>query len=319
MAISVAFVGVIDGLGRAKMTYDHFLPPFEKTLAGLGVQIRYYSYRDFVVSGQKHDAAILLYSEDKARKNQPPWSMLDEAEQAAKKRGTAIVIHSTLIGRIIADKTLTNDALRNAGVEMPKRVTGAIATCKVFSNLNMGTHALTHVVAPGLPLDPARYNTEWIDARHEYKGRSYYVALRAMAVGRRCLAVFVRARPVEQGDASVHNTDTPVDADLWNFLYATIAVPQMPAIESLCEKIANVFGLGFFSHDILPESETGRLLVCETGFKFDDRLYRAHLMPLAGQLAADEVLSDRFPVHSAELFAGELKAALGNRPRQSGP
>jgi hypothetical protein len=90
-------------------------------------------------------------------------------------------------------------------------------------------------------------------------------------------------------------------------------------MESLCEKIANVFGLGFFSHDILPERETGRLLVCETGFKFDDRLYRAHLMPLAGQLAADEVLSDRFPVHSAELFAGELKAALGNSPRQSGP
>ncbi|WP_291572387.1 hypothetical protein [Bradyrhizobium sp.] len=141
--------------------------------------------------------------------------------------------------------------------------------------------------------------------------------LRAMAVGSRCLSVFVRACPVEQGDASVHNTDTPVGADLWNFFYRTIVIPQMPAIESLCERIANVFGLGFFSHDILPERETGRLLVCETGFKFDDRLYRTHLMQLAGQLAADEFLSDRFPARSAELFADEIRTALGNiSPRQ---
>ena len=217
MGISVALVGVSDGLGRAKMTYDYFLPPFEKTLAGLGVQICYYSYRDFIVFGQKHDAAILMYSEDRAQKNLPQWNTMVEAEQAAQKRGTAIVIYSPAIGGIIADKTLTNDALSSAGIEMPKRVTGAIATFKVFSNYNRGSHAPTYVVAPRLPLDQARYNTEWIDARHEYQGRSYYVALRAMAVGGRCLAVFVRARPVEQGDASVHNTDTPIDADLWNF------------------------------------------------------------------------------------------------------
>ena len=194
---------------------------------------------------------------------------------------------------------------------MPKRVTGAVATSRVFSNLNMDTHVPAYVVSPRLPLDPTRYNTEWIDTRHEYNGRNYYVMLRAMAVGGRCLAVFVRARPVEQGDASVHTADTPIDAGLLNFFYRTIAIPQMPAIKSLCEKIANVLGLGFFSHDILPERETGRLLVCETGFKFDDYLYRTNLMRLAGQLAADEFLSDRFPAHSAELFADELKAALG--------
>jgi hypothetical protein len=312
MGISVALVGVIDRSGRGKMTYDYFLPPFEKTLAGLGVQIRHYSYRDFILFGQEHDAAILLYSEEYASKNLHRWNTLVEAEQAAKKRGTAIVIHPTLIGRIVADKTLTNNALSSAGIEMPKRVTGAVATFKVFSNLNMDTHAPTYVVAPRLPLDPTRYNTQWIDARHEYKGRNYYVMLRAMAVGRRCLSVFVRCRPVEQGDASVHSADTPIDADLLNFFYTTIVIPQMSAIESLCEKIANVLGLGFFSHDILPERETGRLLVCETGFKFNDYLYRTNLMQLAGQLAADEFLSDRFPAHSAELFAGELKTALGN-------
>ena len=231
MGISIALVGVSDGLGQGKMTYDYFLPPFEKTLAGLDVQLRHYSYRDFIFFGQKHDAAILLYSEVRARKNLQRWNMLVEAEHAAKKRGTDIVVHSPTIGRIVADKTLTNDALSSAGVEMPKRVTGTVATFKVFSNDNIGSHAPTFLVAPRLPLDPARYNTELIDARHEYKGRNYYVVLRAMAVGSRCLSVFVRARPVEQGEASVHNTDTPVDADLWNFFYRTIVIPQMPAIE----------------------------------------------------------------------------------------
>ena len=86
------------------MTYDYFLPAFEKTLAGFSVRVRHYSYRDFIFFGQKHDAAILLYSEVRARKNLQRWNMLVEAEHASNKRGTAIVVHSTSIGRIVADK-----------------------------------------------------------------------------------------------------------------------------------------------------------------------------------------------------------------------
>jgi hypothetical protein len=115
---------------------------------------------------------------------------------------------------------------------------------------------------------------------------------------------------VDQGDASVHNTDTPIDAELWNALYQRIVIPQTPAIESLCDQIAKVLGIGFFSHDILPESSSDRLLVCETGFKFDDYLFRSHLMSLSGQLVADDFLSDRFPVKSAECFASELNKAI---------
>lgn len=310
MGMSVALVGVVDGKGRGKMTYDYFLPPFERTLASLDCKVRHYSYGEFIFSRERDDAAILLYSEVRSQTRPASLQILEEAEVAARARNT-ILVNAPATGKLIADKTLTHEALSGVGIEMPKRVTGPVAAFKVFSNDNMGSHAPTYLVAPRSPLDQNRYNTEWIDARHEYEGRNYYVALRAMAVGHRCLSVFVRARPVEQGDASVHNTDTPVDADLWNFFYRTIVIPQMPAIELLCEKIANVLKLGFFSHDLLPERETGRLLVCETGFKFDDYLYRTHLMPLAGQLAAAEFLSERFPARSAELFAGELKTALG--------
>jgi hypothetical protein len=174
----------------------------------------------------------------------------------------------------------------------------------------MGSHAPVYVVGARVPLDRSRYNTEWIDTRHEYNGRSYYVVLRAMAVGSRCVSIFVRARPADQADASVHNTDTPVDAGLWNALYQRLVTPKMQEIESLCQRIADILGLGFFSHDILPESSSGRLLVCETGFKFDDYLFRSHLMPLAGQLVSDDFLSDRLPIKSAECFAGELTKML---------
>jgi len=54
----------------------------------------------------------------------------------------------------------------------------------------------------------------------------------------------------------------------------------------------------------------GGLLVCETGFKFDDFLYRSHFMPLSGQLVVDDFLSDRFVKRSAECFASELVKQL---------
>jgi hypothetical protein len=309
MGITIAIVGVSDGFGRGKMTYDYFLPPFERKLASLGIGGRHYAYREFIRAGQQHAAAILLYGEVRARKRPHVWDLLEEAAHAAQARKTAVV-HDPFIGRIVADKTLTNETLTEGGVEMPRLVSAAVAPCKVFSNDNMGSHAPIYVVDTGAPLDRSRYNTEWIDTRHEHNGRDYYVALRAMAVGRRCASIFLRLRPMDHGDVSVHNTDTPIDAELWNALYQRIVVPQTKAIQSICGQISEVLGLGFYSHDILPERLTGRLLVCETGFKFDDYLFRSHMRPLSGQLVVDDFLSDRFPTKSAECFADELTKML---------
>ena len=61
--ITIAIVGVSDGLGPGKMTYDYFLPPFEQALATLGIEVQHYAYREFIRAGQQHDAAILLYGE----------------------------------------------------------------------------------------------------------------------------------------------------------------------------------------------------------------------------------------------------------------
>jgi hypothetical protein len=312
VGLTIAIVGVSDGLGRGKMTYDYFLPPFERKLAVLGIEVRRYAYREFILADQQHDAAILLYGEVWARSRPQVWGVLEEAARAAQVRKIALV-HDPLIGRIVADKTLTNKALTQGGVEMPKLASAAVAPFKVFSNDNMGSHAPIYLADAGTSLDQSRYNTEWIDTRYEYNGRYYYVALRAMAVGRHCVSIFLRLRPTNQNDASVHNTDTPLDAELWNALYQRIVVPQTTAIQSICRRISDVLGLGFYSHDILPEQSSNRLLVCETGFKFDDHIYRTHLRALSGRLLDEDFLSDRFPTKSAECFADELSRMRGER------
>jgi hypothetical protein len=186
-------------------------------------------------------------------------------------------------------------------------ITDGVAPARVFSNERAGSHTPTAVIETGAPLDPTRYNTEWIDTRHELGGREYYVALRAMAVGQRCISVFVRARPVQDGDASVHNSDTPLDPMMWNFFYERLVVPNRKTIQTLCERIASVLGLGFYAHDLLPDRTVGELLVCETGFKFDDVSYRQHFWPLRGQLMAEEFLTTEFPIRSAEAFCEQLR------------
>ena len=130
MGISIAIVGVSDGLGRGKMTYDYFLPPFEKTLEAFDMQVRHYSYREFIFSGQQHDAdaAILLYGEVRAQRKLHGWDVIEEAARAARTRKTALV-HDPSIGRIIANKTLTNGALAQGGVEVPMRVFIAVPSC----------------------------------------------------------------------------------------------------------------------------------------------------------------------------------------------
>jgi len=188
-------------------------------------------------------------------------------------------------------------------------IAGPIAPVRVFSNGRLGTHVPTQVIDAGSPLDPRRYNAEWIDTRHEYAGRDYYVSLRAMAVGRRCVSIFVRARPVEDGDASVHATDMPLDAGMWNSFYERLAIPNRHAIETLCRQIAEALGLGFYAHDLLPDRTNGRVLVAETNFKFDDAVYKQLFAPLRGQLLADESLTTECAVLSAQAFWDEIGGA----------
>jgi hypothetical protein len=288
----------------------YFLPPFERTLAALDIEISHHTFRQFIEADVQADAALFIYAEVRARRSMEVWNRIEQAGKAADARNIR-VIHSPLIGRIVADKALTHQTLSAAGVPMPRVLRDEpVAPFKVLSNEKQASHAPVVVINPGDRLIPNRYNTELIDTAHDFEGKRYYVALRAMCIGHHCLSIFVRARPAEQRDPSVHNTDTPLDAALLNFLYQQIVVSRYAAISSLCAGVAEALGLGFYSHDILPERSTERVLLCETGFKFYDNLYREHVWPLRGQLINGEYLSDDFPRRSAECFAAELRKVL---------
>ena len=289
-----------------------FLVLLERALSALDISTARYTFRQFVDAEVQADAAIFVYAEVRARRSPDLWQPIEQAGKAADARNI-LVVHGPLIGRIAADKTLTHQTLSAAGIPMPRMLSDhSVAPFKVFSNEKQATHAPIVVINPGDRLLPNRYNTEWIDTIHDFRGKRYYVVLRAMCVGHHCLSIFVRARPVEQRDPSVHNTDTPMDAALLNFLYEQIVVPRSAAIASLSAGVAGALGLGFYAHDILPERSTGRVLLCETNFKFDDDLYRQHIWPLRGQLINNDYLSDDFPRRSAECFAAELRKLLSS-------
>jgi hypothetical protein len=289
-----------------------FLASFEKALSALDISTARYTLRQFVDAEVQADAAIFVYAEVRARRTPDLWRAIEQAGEAAEARNI-LLVHGPLIGRIVADKTLTHQTLSTAGIPMPRMLSGhSVAPFKVFSNEKQATHAPVVMINPGEPLLPNRYDTEWIDTIHDFRGKRYYVVLRAMCVGPHCLSIFVRARPVEQRDASVHNTDTPLDAALLNFLHRQIVVPRSAAIASLCARVAGALGLGFYAHDILPERSTERVLLCETGFKFYDDLYSQHIWPLRDQLINDDCLSDDFPRRSAECFAAELRKLLSS-------
>lgn len=210
---------------------------------------------------------------------------------ASERYGDASVLHKTSLAEVIADKLRTNYFLSGAGVPTPRIVEG-VADTRVFSNSRKGTGHAVQLHSPGSQLDPNRYNTEFLDSSHKYAGRSYFVALRAVCVGTTPVAFYVRARRTEENNSSVHNKNTPLDPDVLNHFYRTLVLERKSELTSICELSGKALGLGFFAHDILPERETGKMYVTETGFKFGDRGYASRLRSIANSLIFRDQIDD---------------------------
>lgn len=192
-------------------------------------------------------------------------------------------IHPGFTAALIGNKLAWNQAL-SAIVPVPEIHPEPTASEPLFSNLVVGTYQPVQLIETGATTDPERYNTRFIDTRHSFRGHDYhdyYVSLRAMCVGTELISLLVRTRPVSEQDPSVHDQDTPLDGDLLNSLYFEIALPRQAAVETICSRLGQRLGLGFYAHDLLPERETGRTFVCESNLKFDEGTLRAHLAPSA--------------------------------------
>ena len=230
---------------------------------------------------------------------------IDAPEVIEIEARVAGVFNRSQIGPIVADKVASNRFLAERGVAMPGMAPGG----RVFSNSRQATKAPVAVLDSLAEADPSRYNTAFVDTRISHGGRSYYTCVRLLCVGSSIVHAYVRARHVEEGSPSVHADDTPLDADLMNFLQRRLVDDRLDKMAELAAKVAAALGPGFYAHDVLVDVEGGAPLLCETGFKFNDAAYQRRLSPVAAEIPAHRILyaDSALPEASAGRFIAECE------------
>lgn len=190
------------------------------------------------------------------------------------------ILHSVEDGRVVGHKIRQNKVLTAAGVPMPRLIETGSSFETAFSNEVSNAHVPVQLVGNATELDPDRYNTEYVDCRHEYEGEMWHVCIRAQAVGEQVLFSWVRAGP----QPNVRTRGTPLDAKLLNHFHSKLVVPNTDQIREIASAVKKAVGVGFFAHDILPCAKTGRLFLCETNYKFYEGFYRFYMKPIAKDL-----------------------------------
>lgn len=258
----------------------------------------------FLESGDRPTAILPIYNEEYLTAP----AVLQDISRIQERYADAVLFNSPNLARRIASKAETNVLLRNAGIPVPTMVHSPGAT-QVFSAQASGSHQPVFIVDAGLSLDQGRYNTEMVDTRRSFAGSTYHVCLRALAVGGEMVLAYPRARlAVDGGDPSVHNADTPLDPALIAWLYGTTIEANRDRLVALCQTLGEVLGPGLFAHDILPAAD-GELLVCETGFKFEDHSLRKHLWPISPELPfLHELFDVSFATRAADALSKQIRA-----------
>jgi len=75
----------------------------------------------------------------------------------------------------------------------------------------------------------------------------------------------------------------------------------------MCSRVERRLGLGFYGHDIMPESGTGKLYLAETGFKFDDLAYSGRMHSIAGSLTFADEFSNAAIERAADALLSEAR------------
>ena len=310
--LTVILVGTTDGLtGMGKVTPALYFSKFSYGLAKRGVAcIGYRDCAEAIRNVHRHDPQstvfVLVYNEVFQREAMKEFATLASLDGFT-------VYNSPRTGEIIGDKVATNTLLESAGILTPSMVNNT-GNKRTFSNARIGSNAAVSIVDAGQSLDPNRYNSLFINTVHDYKGKSYCVALRALTVTGSMLSAYVRLRPTEEHSPSVHASNTPRDPDLIANFHHTLVTSRQQELNDLCEKLGSVLGPGFYAHDILPCRDEGKLYVCETGYKFDDMSYRDWLWPISSDLP---FLADHFNLNIADMAAEQIaRQAADIRRRQ---
>jgi hypothetical protein len=245
-----------------------------------------------------------------------PWSYTQRILDAERKASfTACTLRAA---SIIQHKKLTNTFLTAHGVPMPKQIHQPSDTETVFSNSVIGSGKRVNVVAGTAALDAERYNTEFVDTRFDYAGKTYYTMFRIQAIGRRVLHSYVRARDVSENAPSVHSANTPADAGLLNHLYDVLIAPRKDEIDQFTAHLGGLLGPGFYAHDMVVCNTTGQMKMVESGFKFNDSPYAEYLESERHLTPNNAMFYDgSYPIRSADLFLDEWAVALKSQQPDS--
>lgn len=194
------------------------------------------------------------------------------------------LIHPVSLARIIGDKILTNRTLSKAGVRCPKLIETACHDKPVFQNAPSASQHPVSLILPGEPLNPHMYNTEFIDTRYRFDDETYFCSIRALCVGGIPSSLFLRFRNVKEQNFSVHTKNTPLLPELINHYYYRKLLPVSGTLFEMCRKVGEVFGLGFYVHDMALCARTNQLYFLESGLKFHENTWADHLQGIADKL-----------------------------------
>ena len=214
----------------------------------------------------------------------------------------AAVFNSHQTAGIIGDKRKANRYLSNQGVPMPSL--NPDPRKKIFSNARVGSHEEVYLYDSVDDVDVSRYNTEFIDTRVEFNSTYFYTTIRLACIGSNIVQIYGRASDVENGNPSVHSTDTPRDCGLMDYIRDQLVIPHLEQFRFIAEKIEAALGPGFYVHDLLIDQENGNILLCETGFKFYDGTYSNHMMDTIGsrRLLTGIMDTKSYAAYAASMF-----------------
>lgn len=204
VAIIGSYLGGLDMPG--KVSRELFFPIFDYVLAPLNARVVSYEAIDDFLRADTNDfagVAILVYREE--------TDDLDAVEggqrRIIEKHPGTLIVHPVELGRILGSKVGTNRFLSKHGLPVPRIIDQAVSDEVAFSNHAHSTQQKVHLVRPGEPLDPTRYNTNFIDTTHRFNGTDYFLYIRAYAVGEVRVATYVGCRPTAEDNPSVHLSD----------------------------------------------------------------------------------------------------------------
>lgn len=295
-----------------KMRSRTFLKPFCIEVSRLGYFVRFansVAEIERYLEDEKITILLNVIGED-------VFTISSRALEHLEKK-PSVTFNSLRVGLIIADKLKTQQTLTSHGVLMPRILDGASGG---FLRARSGTNLPTKFLAErpeGAAIDDKKaIVNEFIDTTVDWENENFYTSVRLLCINDKIIHKYVRARSCRDQDPSVHASDTPLNSDFLNYLQDTVINPNIDCFAEIAKKIYDALGDGFYAHDILVERSSGRLLVCETGYKFDDYSFWMRIRSIKKALDIHSIFfpPEEFAKKSAAIFVAEVERRLASEP-----